>query len=218
MLAITHSALQAFNPAALINVYKRSGALFLVAPGWLLASTLTGTALAPLPMWAGIFFVLFMVFSIASLTGALLAPARLADDVYIAEPLEADEKQIASDLQKFREGVLAHAYGFISRDNREGGFRHIFAEIEKDPDPAAAWAWYFDRMLRWESRLHGLLFGQHYVHDALTHGEETIALKVTMRCRYEDPGFKPLAGDRAALLAAAERSGNGELVEVLRKG
>ena len=42
--------------------------------------------------------------------------------------------------------------------------------------------------------------------------------KVAMRCRFEDPGFRPLAGDRAALLAAAERSGNSELAEVLKMG
>ena len=39
-----------------------------------------------------------------------------------------------------------------------------------------------------------------------------------MRCRLEDPSFKALAGDRAALLAAAERSNNSELAEVLKMG
>ena len=104
----------------------------------------------------------------------------------------------------------------MSRDNREGGFSHLFAEIEKDPDPVAAWAWYFNRMLGWEQNHHALFFAQHYIRDALKHGEELTALKVTMRGHHADGHFRPFREDIPALIAAAERHGNTELAAVLR--
>ena len=182
VLAITHSALQALNPLALLRVYDRAGAVFLVAPLYFLALAVVTIEVGGLPPWARIVTTLFTIFSVAALTGA-----------------------------------LNHAYGFISRDNREGGFRHLFGEIAKDPDPAAAWDWYFRRMLGWEQKNHALFFAQHYVRDALQHGEEKRALKATMRCLYEDPQFRPFSEDVTPLLGAAERAGNAELVEVLKR-
>ena len=182
VLAITHSALQALNPLALLRVYDRAGAVFLVAPLYFLALAVVTIEVGGLPPWARIVTTLFTMFSVAALTGA-----------------------------------LNHAYGFISRDNREGGFRHLFGEIAKDPDPAAAWDWYFRRMLGGEHKNHALFFAQHYVRDALQHGEEKRALKATMRCLYEDPQFRPFSEDVTPLLGAAERAGNAELVEVLKR-
>ena len=92
------------------------------------------------------------MFSVAALTGALIAPMQLVSDVYIPDPAPDDETKIAGHLEQARTAALNHAYGFISRDNREGGFRHLFDEIAKDPDPAAAWDWYFHRMLSWERK------------------------------------------------------------------
>ena len=117
-----------------------------------------------------------------------------------------------------REDVVNHAYGFISRDNREGGFRHVIGEIEKDRDPAGAWAWYFNRMLGWDNQQHALFFAQHYVRDALRHGEDVAALKVIMRCRLVDSRFKPFPEDRQAAIEAAENNRNIELADVLKRG
>ena len=217
VLAITQSPLQALNPVAVVRVYSSSGSRFLAAPIFGLIIVWLFHAIE-LPSTVMILAGLLLLFSWSSLIGALIAPARLVDDVYIPDALEPDADTLADGVEKMREAALAHAYGFISRDNREGGFRHLIAEIDRDPEPAAAWAWYFSRMLKWEQRVHALFFGQHYLHDALRHGEEATALKVLLRCRFEDANFKPLADDRAALLAAAERAGNRELAEVLKRG
>jgi hypothetical protein len=217
VLAITHSALQALNPVALLRVYERAGALFLVAPVYVMSLAAVTIEVGGLPLWARIFTTLFTMFSVAALTGALIAPLRLVRDVYIPDPVAGDERKIAGDLEQARTAALNHAYGFISRDNREGGFRHLFDEIAKDPDPAAAWDWYFHRMLGWEQKNHALFFAQHYVRDALQHGEEKRALKATLRCLYEDESFRPRSDDRAALAEAAERAGNLELAEVLKR-
>ena len=217
VLAITHSALQALNPLALLRVYDRAGAVFLVAPLYFLALAVVTIEVGGLPPWARIVTTLFTMFSVAALTGALIAPVRLVSDVDIPEPVGRDESEVAGGLARARTAALNHAYGFISRDNREGGFRHLFGEIAKDPDPAAAWDWYFRRMLGWEHKNHALFFAQHYVRDALQHGEEKRALKATMRCLYEDPQFRPFSEDVTPLLGAAERAGNAELAEVLKR-
>lgn len=218
VLVITHSVLQAVNPIALFNIYERAGASFLVAPAYILALSLIIAELAPLPVWAAIGIALFMMFSVASLTGSLIAPSRLTEDVYIPEALEPDQRQISGDLQKLREATLAHAYGFVSRDNREGGFTHLFDAIAEDPDPVGAWDWYLKSMFQWEDSVHALFFAQRYIHDALAHGEDVRALKVILRCQHENERFRPLREDVPGLIAAAERSGNTELAEVLRRG
>jgi hypothetical protein len=55
------------------------------------------------------------------------------------------------------------------------------------------------------------------VRDALRHGEEKRALKATMRCLHEDRQFRPFSDDLAPLAEAAERAGNIELAEVLKR-
>lgn len=217
VLAITHSAMQALNPLALLSVYNRAGTVFLIAPLYVLALVAVTIELGGLPLWARLVTMLFAMFSVAALTGALIAPTQLVREIDIPDPVHRDGKETAGDLEQARTAVLNHAYGFISRNNRDGGFRHLFAEIARDPNPAAAWDWYFQRMLGWERRSHALFFAQHYVHDALRHGEEPRALKATLRCLHEDPQFRPFGEDQAALLAAAERAGNAELVEVLKR-
>jgi hypothetical protein len=217
VLAITHSSLQALNPVALLGVYARAGWPFLVAPAYLLAFTWLVVAGVDLPLWAMLLAGLFLVFSSASLVGALIAPSQIVNDVYIPDAAGPDETKIFGDIERARTAALTHAYGFISRGNRKGGFGHLFAEIARDPDPPAAWAWYFEKMLGWEITTHALFFAQHYVHDALQHGEEVRALKVIMRCRLLDEQFRPFPGDVQAALAAAARSGNSELAEVLKR-
>ncbi|MEJ2297362.1 MAG: hypothetical protein P8X94_02440 [Woeseiaceae bacterium] len=162
--------------------------------------------------------MLFLLYSLAALIGTLIAPRQLVHDVYIPDRREPDAEKIAADVNAARALALTHAYGFIRRDNRGGGFEHLFAAIERDPDPAGAWAWYFDRMLGWENPLHALFFAQHYVHDALAHGEDLKALKVILRCRLVNEQFKPFADDLRAAQQAAERSHNEELAEVLKQG
>ena len=143
--------------------------------------------------------------------------ADLFEEVGIPAPLEKTADEISGDVEKHRVGVLGHAYGFISRDNREGGFRHIMGEIDCDPDPVQAWAWYFGKMLGWENQQHALFFAQHYIRDALKHGDDVVALKVIMRGRLIDEQFRPAREDIPAAIGAAERHGNTELAAVLKR-
>ncbi len=157
-----------------------------------------------------------MLFSVACLTGTLIAPFKLVDKVYIPDALEPDANATAGELIKLREAVLAHAYGFISRDNREGGFRHLFRAIDDDPDPAAAWDWYLQSMLRWENKAHALFFAQHYIREALARNEDVRAVKAALRCCHENRQFRPFRENVPALIRAAERTGNAGLAEVLK--
>ncbi len=218
VLAITHSPLQSLNPAALVNFIRGCGPSYAVAPIYLLLVAFMLRATGDLNAFARVFLGMFLVFSLHSVIGAIIRPAGLVDDVAIPDAKRPDEKLIQADIDKKRVAALGHAYGFISRDNRQGGFAHLLDEIERDPDPAAAWAWYFERMLGWENRVPALFFAQHYVHDALRHGEDLRALKVIMRCRLIDDRFKPRPEDIPAAVQAAERLQNDELAEVLRRG
>lgn len=218
VLAITHSSLQAINPVAIFRVYQQVGAEFLVASTYFLVLVWLTLQASELPTGVSVFAGIFMLFSLAALVGSLIAPSELIRNVYIPDALEKTVDEISADTEKNRVAILAHAYGFISRDNREGGFKHIFDEIEKDPNPGAAWAWYFEHMLGWEQSQHALFFAQHHIHDMLSYGEVTPALKAILRCRLVDPQFKPLPEDLPAAIEAAENSGNIELATVLKQG
>lgn len=218
VLAITRSPLQSINPVALVRLFRAAGSSFWIASVYLFVTCWLCLQLDALPLPVGIFLQLALMFSFFSVTGALIEPYGLMDDVYIPDAIEPGDEEIRGDIEKHRVAALGHAYGFISRDNRKGGFDHIVGEIAGDPDPAGAWAWYFDRMLGWENQQHALFFAQHYIHDALRHGEHVAALKAIMRCRLIDEHFRPFQDDLAAAIAAAEASANMELAAVLKRG
>lgn len=217
VLAITRSPLQSLNPQAIFGVLHRCGATLWIASAFLITSCWLSYLSASLPTMLTSLSQLFLTFAFFSLTGSLIEPYDLFDEIDIPPPLEKTVDEISGETEKNRVAVLSHAYGFASRDNREGAFKHIFAEIEKDPDPVAAWAWYFEHMLGWEQQQHALFFAQHYIHDMLAHGELTPALKVIMRCRLVDPRFRPSHEDIPAAIAAAENTGNIELATVLKQ-
>ncbi len=217
VLAVTRSPLQSVNPVAIVKLIGRCGGTLWIAivfgqlAGWLaLASN-------ALPAMLASFVQMYLWFAYFSLLGSLIEPYKLFEEVDIPPPLQKSADEISGDIEKHRVGVLGHAYGFVSRDNREGGFKHLFDEIEKDPDPVGAWAWYFNKMMGWEQSHHALFFAQHYIRDALRHGEELIALKVAMRGHYADEQFRPFREDIATLAMAAERHGNTELAAVLKR-
>ncbi|MDJ0792716.1 MAG: hypothetical protein QNI98_00625 [Woeseiaceae bacterium] len=217
VLAITRSPLQSINPVAIARLIARCGGTLWIAvafgqvAGWLAFLS------NELPSLLASFVQMYLYFAYFSLLGSLIEPYNLFEEVGIPAPLEKDDAEISGDLEKHRVGVLGHAYGFISRDNREGGFRHILGEIDRDPDPVQAWAWYFGKMLDWENQQHALFFAQHYIRDALQHGDDIVALKVIMRCRLIDERFKPAREDMPAAIEAAERQGNTELAAVLNR-
>ena len=218
VLAITHSAIQAMNPVALFRVVEQAGMQFIAAPVYILLVAGLTLESGTLPLWAILFVLVFVMFSVASLTGTLIAGPGLAQKVGIPEPLGPDESRSAAELLKFRESTLAHAYGFISRNNRDGGFRHLYSAIEEDPDPVAAWDWYLGSMFLWENKVHALFFAQQYIRDALAHNEDIRAVKAALRCYRENQQFRPLRENVPALIDVAERTGNAELAEVLKRG
>lgn len=217
ILAITHSPLQSLNPVAYWRLFNKCGStlwiasVYMVAMGWLISLT------ESLPLMLANMIQLLLSFSVFSLIGSLMEPYGLMEDISIPNAVVPDEKQLVDDVERARIAALGHAYVFISRDNREGGFKHVFDSIEADPDPAGAWAWYFERMLGWEDQTHVLFFAQRYIHDMLQHGEALPALKAIMRCRLIDEQFRPLREDMPAAIAAAESSGNNELSAVLKR-
>ena len=216
VLAITHSPLQSLNIVALGRLWKKCRstfwvtALFLIIASWFAVEALTlGFT------WASLVWLL-LSFAFFSLVGGLIEPYGLIEDIDIPAPLEQDVDLIAAELEKARTDVLNHAYGFISRGNREGGFHHLFSCIEEDPDPVAAWAWFFARMLRWENKRPALFFAQHHIHDHLRHGEQVPAVKLIMHCRLIDERFRPFRDDTAAAIAACDACNNPELAAILR--
>ena len=218
VLAITRSPLQSLNPVALFRLLDRCGSTLWVASAFLFLSCWLSYLSESLPFMLTNLAQLLLTFSFFSLTGTIIEPYDLFGEVDIPPPLEKTAAEVSSEIEKLRGAALGHAYGFVSRDNREGGFKHILSEIEKDPDPVAAWAWYFDSMLRWEQQQHALFFAQDYIHDMLAHGEQIPALKVIMRCRLIDAHFKPRRDDMPAAIQAAQNSGNIELAAVLKQG
>ena len=218
LLAITRSPLQSLNPRAIGRLVSRTGGSYWLLPTYLLLAALLLNWLSALGL-SGFFLDLFgfyLVLVFFSLTGAVVQPYNLHEEVDIHEPVEPEEEVIGARLLRERNNVLTHAYGFISRDNRRGGFGHIQSWLREDPDPASAWPWFFDQMLRWEDKQPGLLFGQSYLSELLRIGDDRTAVKVMMRCRLHNEAFVPLADDLPAALAAAETTGNQQLADFLR--
>jgi hypothetical protein len=217
VLAITHSPIQSLNPIAIGRLLKAAGESFWLASVYLLIVCWVVVSAEQLPNIAGNFVQLLMLFSFSSVTGTLIEPFGLVDEVGIPDPIEADDDELAEKLKTARAAVLAHAYGFVSRNNRAGGFSHIVDWIEKETDAAAAWAWFFDQMLGWEEQHHALFFAQKYIHDLLQHGERIPATKLIMRCRLVNEQFHPFREDLPAAIEAAESTGNIDLAAVLKR-
>ena len=173
-------------PRAVAGVIKRCGPIYWVLPSYLLiAAGLVGwLKLRSLPGFLVDVFFSYLVFTFFVLTGAVVRPQNLQDEVMIHGPAEPDQATLEEALLKERNNVLDHAYGFISRGNRAGGFRHIRDWLGRDPAPEDAWAWFLDRMLRWENKEPALVFAQTYLARLLHAGDFATAVKVMTRCRH----------------------------------
>lgn len=218
VLAITKSPLQSLNPKAIGGLISRTGPDYWISPTYYLLACLVVRWIASLG-WS-IFLVEFISFYLTlvffSLTGAVVRPHNFYDEVEIYDPVEPGREQVEANLLKERTAVLTHAYGFISRDHRAGGFKHIENWLRQDPDPESAWGWFFDQMMRWEIKYPALLFGQSYLSQLLKNGDNMAAVKVMMRCRHESADFAPLAGDLGPAIEAAEQCQSQELAAFLR--
>ncbi len=217
VLSVTHSPLQAVSPVTLVNMLRSIGPAYGIAPVYLALIVFLSTLMPPLPFMVELLLELLLVCSLHTVIGCLIKPHAIFDDISIPDPVERTDTQVSSDIEKARANVLTYAYGLINRGNRDGGFRHLFDCIDTDPEIAAAWAWYFGRMLEWENQQPALFFAQHYIHDMLKYGENIPALKLVMRCRLIDNTFKPLTEDLPAVIRLAETHGNNELATVLKR-
>ncbi len=217
LLVLTHSPVESVNPVAIAKLIGQLGASYLYA-------VITGAAIVAVvellgswPAWVVVLLALYFVTAFFAVIGALTRFAGLHDEVGIPDAMEVEpEKQIAN-LDKQRLGVLNHAYGFASRGNRDGALRHIDSWLSQDPDPDAAWAWFFEQMLGWDETDHALFFAQRYLSRLLERGDRIGAAKVLLRGRLYNERFRPADGDMDAAIEAAEVTGNVELASIVKR-
>lgn len=217
VLAITQSPAQSLNPVALWTLVRETGAGYLFGPATFILALLAPRFPGWIPDWLQSLAELYLVFAFFAVTGATMRRRKLIEQVYIDEPLQAESETQLSDLDKQRTGILNHAYGFVSRGNREGGLKHIYTWLREDPSPEQAWAWFFEQMLQWEQERSALFFAQCYLSRLLAIGEPVKAVKLVLRCQTLDETFRPLRDDIPATIDAALHSGNTPLADALKR-
>ncbi len=219
VLAMTHSPAESLNPAALFVLLRTCGVEYLLIPAVVVAMSLFIWYLLTVDAThiitnAAEMYTAFVMFT---LTGHMMHEKGASISVDMSPAQEPAAEKLDADLTRERTRVLNHAYGFISRGNREGGLQHLAAWIEKEVDAEEAYQWFFEQMLKWESNDAALFFAQKYLSWLLEHRRDVQVLKLIARCRLENERYKPLEEDRSAARAAAERQGNDELYEYLSR-
>ena len=159
---------------------------------------------------------MYLIFAAFALFGGMARMLDLQREIDIPLPDGLDEETERDRQLLGRTAILNHAYGIISRGNREKGLQHILDALAQDAYEDAGWAWFFESMLRWENPEAALAFAQRYVHELLRNGETVKAVKLMMRCQLINPAFRPLQEDIDLAVAAAEECHNEELASFLR--
>ena len=218
ILAITHSPLESVNPAAILRMIRECGQTYPAVPATMIVVFTLSTLLsqAGVPLLLDVFLDMYTVFLLFTLTGAMAAHAGVAVKIDVGAPLERSASEVRSATDADREKVASHAYGFISRGNREGGFKHIRDWIQRDPDPDEAVGWFFNAMMKWESTDAALFFAQDCFSHYLSHDMDAEALKLLASCIHENPRWRPKAEDRDHAIELAERYGREDLLKSLR--
>jgi len=217
VLVITQSPAQALNPLALITLARECGAGYWFAPATLVLVFAVPMILDWLPDWLQSLVELYLIFAFYAVTGSIMRHRNLIDEVYIDDPLEPEVDQQLSDLDQQRTSILNHAYGFVSRGNREGGLGHIYTWLQEDPDPEQAWSWFFEQMMKWEQGQSALFFAQRYLSHLLAIDEPVRAVKLLLRCQLADETFRPFREDFPAAIDAALRCDNTALADALKR-
>lgn len=217
MLALTNSPLDSVNPLRLARFAVRlwpaglwqvlatvpallvfAGVLGLGGSGYLLLAVTLGLLL-PLACLAG------------ALAGTL--DVRAETTIPVAEPPDAAAQSAA--LIVVRRRVLSHAYGLVSRGNRDGGFGRVQAHCATEPDALRAELWFFHAMQSWDLADAPLYFGQALIGRLLDAGDNAAALKVMTACVHASERFRPLPQDTARLQAAATAAGRSDICALL---
>lgn len=215
VLVITHSPLESIDPRALDRFIRGCGAGYWWAPATAVLIVLAPTVLVFLPAWAQNMVEFYFLAAFFAVIGAVTRQAGLFDEIDIPDAIEPDAEKVLAGLQSNRIKVVNHAYGFASRGNRDGGLEHIYDWLIKDPDPDAAWPWFLEQMLRWDDTYPALLLAQQYLGRLLEHNDKLGAVKLMMRCRLVNEGFRPLSTDLPAAISAAEACRNDDLLAAL---
>lgn len=219
ILAMTHSPVESLNPAAIFVLIKACGRVYLMIPLIIAAISVLIWYLVILdtPFVLTRAAAMYASFLMFTLTGKVLHANAVAITIDMPPQREPDAEQLDAELTRERTKALNHAYGFVSRGNQAGGLQHLYRRIENEIDSDAAYQWFFVQMLKWESTDAALFFAQTYLTRLLLQKRDVEALKLMSRCLLENKRFKPLATDRDAALAAAERQGNEDLINYLKE-
>lgn len=219
VLAVTHSPLASLHPWAVYTLIRTCGARYLLVPAAAsgAAGLLWALERAGLPALVLEFGYVYWFFLTFSLTGAVAARGGAAGLLAEPEAAEPEELMIEAAVGRERAATLDHAYGLLSRGNRDGGIAHIQAYIDRSPSRADDYRWFFEEMLRWEQTDPALYFGQRYLSFLLEANEQVAALKLISRCLVENPRFKPLPNDRDRAAAIAAAHGRDDLVAELQR-
>ena len=218
MLALSRSPLASINPVALTALVRVCGTQYLLVPA-MLAGLVVALYLAyrlGLPRLIVDFADLYIVFLLFTLTGAIVARSDAVKLVEPVTPEEAEPERVLENWTRERVAALDHAYGLISRGNRDGGLQHIEAFIGRSTFTLEDSAWFFENMLRWEESGPALFFGQRYLTTLLNHDEEVAALKVLARCGLENPRFRPAVHDRDRLAQLVDAHNRDDLRKLVR--
>jgi hypothetical protein len=217
VLVITHSPLQSVDPRAMVHFIRGCGGGYWYAPAAAMMFVLVPMALEFLPRTIVSLVEVYLLVGFFAVTGAITRGTGLFSEIDLPESAGPDEEGVTAGLARRRTAALNHAYGFVSRGNRDGGLEHIYQWLGGDPDPDAAWPWFLQQMLQWEDRFPGLLFAQQYLGRLLETGDQVAAVKLMLRCRLVDEAFRPLSADLPRAIAAAEACNNRELAAALSR-
>lgn len=217
ILALTRSPFESLDPRAIVRMIRACGPAYALVPATIvlvgMLITLLGfTGLPAVIQTAATYYSVFLTFT---LTGALLHVRDLPFSLTIPDPLQPAEETVRQRRVAERQGVLTHAYGFISRDNRAGGMAHLRQALGEESYSDDAWRWYFTEMLKWESKDAALMLGQEYLAQLLHEQRDVEAVKLMSRCLLEDGRFRPLPDDRAAARDVLKKLGREDLLRNL---
>ena len=214
LLVLTHSPLTAVDPRAIGRFMIRCGGNYWYAPA---TAVLVVAPVMPksMPAFATIALEIYLAAALFAVIGGVTRHSALTDEVELPDAAEPGQEKVREADIRERSRVLNHAYGFASRGNRDGALAHIYDWLSQDPEPDAAWPWFLERMLRWDDVYPGLLYAQQYLGRLLALGNQVAAVKLMLRCRMLNEGFRPLGPDLPAAMDAARACGNDELLAAL---
>lgn len=212
VLAVTRSPLESLNPLTIGRVIGKLGRSYWAAPVAVLLVALLLSRIDGLPGWLAAFVDLYLLFALFAVIGGVVRPHDLFAEIDIETPAGPEPGKVVSELDRKRNGVLNHAYGFASRGNVDGALQHVTAWIRQDEAyPGDAWPWFLDAMLRWDDTYPALRLAQEYLDLLLAAGEHRAAAKLMLRCRHVNPEFRPHAASTDAALSAVREAGNPDL-------